>query len=191
VGGVQTLETDARIVVATNRDLEKEVAQGRFREDLYFRLNIFPIHMPPLRERGSDILLLADRFAAELGARSGRKILRISSPAIDLLMIYHWPGNVRELENCIERAVILSSDGVIHAYHLPPSLQSAESTGTGPSTTLDGALARLEKELIIEALKMERGNSAAAARRLAVTERRMGLAMRRFGIDWHRFRTKK
>ncbi len=191
VGGSQTINAEVRIVVATNRNLEKEVAEGRFREDLYFRLNVFPIHMPPLRERGSDILLLADHFADRLGKKAGKPILRISSPALDLLMIYHWPGNVRELENCIERAVIMSADGVIHAYNLPPSLQSAESTGTGPSTTLDGALARLEKELVLEALKMERGNAAAAARRLAVTERRIGLSLRRFGIDWRRFRTKQ
>ncbi len=190
VGGSQTINAEVRIVVATNRNLEKEVSFGRFREDLYFRLNVFPIHMPPLRERGSDILLLADHFADKLGKKAGKPIVRISSPALDLLMIYHWPGNVRELENCIERAVIMSSDGVIHAYNLPPSLQSAESTGTGPSTTLDGALARLEKELVLEALKMERGNAAAAARRLAVTERRIGLSLRRFGIDWRRFRTK-
>jgi Nif-specific regulatory protein len=191
VGGSQTINADVRIVVATNRDLEKEVSEGRFREDLYFRFNVFPIHMPPLRERGSDILLLADHFADKLGKKAGKPIVRISSPALDLLMIYHWPGNVRELENCFERAVIMSSDGVIHAYNLPPSLQSAESTGTGPSTTLDGALARLEKELVLEALKMERGNAAAAARRLAVTERRIGLSLRRFGIDWRRFRTKQ
>lgn len=191
VGGAQTIETNARIVVATNRNLEKEVSEGRFREDLYFRLNIFPIRMPPLRERGSDILLLADSFAARLGEKAGKPIVRISSPAIDLLVMYHWPGNVRELENCIERAVIMSSDGVIHAYNLPPSLQSAESTGTGPTTTLDGALARIEKELVLEALKMEKGNAAQAARRLGVTERRMGLALRRFGVDWRRFRTKK
>ncbi len=191
VGGSHTIDTDVRVVVATNRNLEKEVAAGRFREDLFFRLNVFPVHTPPLRERGSDILLLADHFASRIGARTGKPILRISSPALDLFMIYHWPGNVRELENCIERAVILSTDGVIHSYNLPPSIQSAESTGTGPSTSLDGALARLEKELVVEALKMERGNAAGAARRLAVTERRMGLSLRRFGIDWRRFRTKK
>jgi Nif-specific regulatory protein len=189
VGGSSTLKSDVRVIVATNRDLEKEVAEGRFRADLFWRLNVFPLRVPPLRERRSDIVLLADHFAEKHGHRSGKPILRISSPAIDLLVTYHWPGNVRELENCIERAVILSTDSVIHAYHLPPSLQSADSTGTGPGSTLDASLARLERELLVEALKICRGNAAAAARRLGVTERRMGLALHRYGIDWRRFRT--
>jgi Nif-specific regulatory protein len=189
VGGSVTLKTDVRVIAATNRDLEREVAESRFRADLFWRLNVFPIRVPPLRERRSDIVLLADYFAEKHSRRSGKPILRISSPAIDLLMTYHWPGNVRELENCMERAVILSTDSVIHAYHLPPSLQSADSTGTGPASTLDASLARLERELLVEALKICRGNAAAAARRLGVTERRMGLALHRFGIDWRRFRT--
>jgi len=190
VGGGRPLRADVRVVAATNRDLEREVAAGNFRSDLYWRLAVFPLRMPPLRERGGDIVILADHFAEKFGASQGKRIARISTPAIDLLMSYHWPGNVRELENAIERAVILSSDGVIHAYHLPPSLQSAESTGTGPASTLDAALARLERELIVEALKMEDGNAAAAARRLGVTERRIGLALKRYGIDWRRFRGK-
>jgi Nif-specific regulatory protein len=190
VGGGRPLRADVRVVAATNRDLEREVVAGRFRSDLYWRLAVFPLRMPPLRERGGDIVILADRFAERFGASQGKRIARISTPAIDLLMSYHWPGNVRELENAIERAVILSSDGVIHAYHLPPSLQSAESTGTGPASTLDASLARLERELLVEALKMEDGKAAAAARRLGVTERRMGLALKRYGIDWRRFRGK-
>jgi Nif-specific regulatory protein len=190
VGGGRPLRADVRVVAATNRDLEREVAGGRFRSDLYWRLAVFPLRMPPLRERGGDIVILADHFAEKFGASQGKRIARISTPAIDLLMSYHWPGNVRELENAIERAVILSSDGVIHAYHLPPSLQSAESTGTGPASTLDASLARLERELLVEALKMEDGKAAAAARRLGITERRMGLALKRYGIDWRRFRGK-
>ena len=189
VGGQSTIKSDVRVIAATNRDLEKEVAEGRFRADLFWRLNVFPLLVPPLRERRSDIVLLADHFAEKHGRRSGKPILRISSPAIDLLVTYHWPGNVRELENCIERAVILSTDSVIHAYHLPPSLQSADSTGTGPASTLDASLARLERELLVEALKICRGNAAAAARRLGITERRIGLALHRYGIDWRRFRT--
>ncbi len=189
VGASATLHADVRVIAATNRDLERDTEDGRFRRDLFWRLNVFPIRVPPLRERRPDIILLADHFAEKYGSRSGKKILRISSPAIDLLMSYHWPGNVRELENCIERAVVLSADSVIHAYHLPPSLQSAESTGTGPGSTLDAALARLERELLIEALKICKGNAAAAARKLGLSERRMGLAMRRFGVDWRRFRT--
>jgi Nif-specific regulatory protein len=189
VGGSATLSADVRVIAATNRDLEKEVSEGRFRSDLFWRLNVFPLKVPALRERRSDIVLLADHFAEKHGRRAGKPILRISSPAIDLFMTYHWPGNVRELENCIERAIILSTDSVIHSYHLPPSLQSADSTGTAPGSTLDAAIARLERELLVESLKMCRGNSAAAARRLGITERRMGLALHRYGIDWRRFRT--
>ncbi|MDX9828307.1 MAG: sigma-54 dependent transcriptional regulator [Spirochaetia bacterium] len=190
VGGNKSIKTNARIITATHRDLQKEVREGRFREDLFFRLNVFPIRLPPLRERGADILLLADHFAETLGISQGKMIKRISSPALDLLMIYHWPGNVRELENCIARAIILSSDSVIHSYDLPPSLQSASSTGTEPSSSFDGAIARLEKEMVVEALKIELGNSAQAAKRLGITERRFRFALQRYKIDYRQFRTK-
>ncbi len=190
VGGGSTIKADVRVLAATNRDLEKEVAEGLFREDLFWRLNVFPIRMPPLRERGGDIVLLADHFALGIGLRLGKPVLRISTPAIDLFMSYHWPGNVRELENAIERAVVLSSDGVIHAWQLPPSLQSAASTGTAPLSTLDATLARMERELIVEALKMSKGKAVVAAQSLGITERRFGLALRKYAIDWHRFRTK-
>lgn len=190
VGGNTSIEANVRVIAATNRNLQESVDQGDFRPDLYYRLNVFPINIPPLRERGADILLLADHFVAKFNRENTKKIQRISTPALDLLMIYHWPGNVRELENCILRAAILSTDGVIHAYHLPPSLQSAASTGTEPSTGLDAAIARLEKELIIEALKLENGNAAAAARRLGATERRVRYAMQRYRIDARRFKTK-
>ncbi|HUX38738.1 MAG TPA: sigma-54 dependent transcriptional regulator, partial [Rectinemataceae bacterium] len=191
VGGGESLRADVRIVAATNRELEREVAEGRFREDLFWRLNVFPIRMPPLRERGGDIVLIADHFAETIGVRIGKPILRISTPALDLLTSYHWPGNVRELENAIERAVVLSSDGVIHAWHLPPSLQSAASTGTAPTSTLDSTLARIERELIVEALKIADGVAVQAAHSLGITERRFGLAMHKYNISWKRFRTKK
>jgi len=191
VGGGESLRADVRLVAATNRELEREVAEGRFREDLFWRLNVFPLRMPPLRERGGDIVLIADHFAETIGARIGKPILRISTPALDLLTSYHWPGNVRELENAIERGVVLSSDGVIHAWHLPPSLQSAASTGTAPTSTLDSTLARIERELIVEALKISDGVAVKAAQSLGITERRFGLAMRKYNIGWKRFRTKK
>jgi len=190
VGGNTSIEANVRVIAATNRNLQEAVDQGLFRADLYYRLNVFPINVPPLRERGADILLLADHFVAQFNKENAKKIKRISTPALDLLMIYHWPGNVRELENCILRAAILSVDGVIHAYHLPPSLQSALSTGTEPATGLDAAIARLEKELIIEALKLENGNVAAAARRLVATERRVRYAVQRYKLDTKRFKAK-
>ncbi|GHV65207.1 sigma-54-dependent Fis family transcriptional regulator [Spirochaetia bacterium] len=191
VGGTSTIKVDVRLIAATNRNLEEEVKVGRFREDLYYRLNVFPLHIPPLRERKSDIVLLADHFTGKYAEKNGKHIKRISTPAIDLLTSYSWPGNVRELENCIERAVILSADQVIHSYNLPPSLQSAASTNTEPTTTLEAALSRLEKELIVEALKMADGNMASAARRLGITERQIGLRVRHYGINWRLYRATK
>ena len=191
VGGNSTIKVDVRLITATNRNLEEAVKSGRFREDLYYRLNVFPLHIPPLRERKSDIVLLADYFAEKYADRNGKRIKRISTPAIDLLTSYSWPGNVRELENAIERAVILSRDQVIHSYDLPPSLQSPSSTNTEPTTTLEAALSRLEKELVVEALKIADGNMAAAARRLGITERQMGLRVRHYGINWRLYRATK
>jgi Nif-specific regulatory protein len=191
VGGTSTIKVDVRLVAATNRNLEDEVKAGRFREDLYYRLNVFPLRIPPLRERTSDIMLLADHFAGKYGEKNGKLIRRISSPAIDLLISHSWPGNVRELENCIERAVILSNDEVIHAYNLPPTLQSAASSNTAPTSTLEAALSRLEKEMILEALKMADGNMACAARSLGISERQMGLRVHHYGINWRVYRTTK
>ncbi len=188
VGGSSTIKADVRLIAASNRDLEKLTESGQFRLDLYYRLNVFPIHIPPLRERPTDILLLADYFVERCCAKSGKRVLRISTPAIDLLMGYHWPGNVRELENCIERAVLLSDDEVIHGHHLPPTLQTAESAAAVPRGTLASALANVERELLVEALKSARGNMAAAAESLGVTRRVLGLRVRKYRIPPRRFR---
>ncbi|MBN1532401.1 MAG: sigma 54-interacting transcriptional regulator [Spirochaetes bacterium] len=188
VGGGITVKVDVRIIAATHRDLEGMVKEGTFREDLYYRLNVFPIPVPPLRVRRTDIMLLADHFAEKYGGLHRKEMTRISTPAIDMLMAYHWPGNVRELENCIERAVILSTDGVIHGYHLPPSLQMATDQSSAPASTLKGMVERYERELILEELKRARGNMAGAARSLGITERIMGLRVAKYGIDPARFR---
>jgi Nif-specific regulatory protein len=188
VGGTETVKVDVRIVAATNRDLESMVADNEFRQDLYYRLNVFPIHIPPLRERKTDIPLLVDFFVERYGKQNNKTITRVSTPAIDMLMAYHWPGNVRELENCIERAVLLSDDNVIHGHHLPPTLQTAESSGTVPSGTLDEAIDNLEREMILDALKSSRGNMAKAARALDVSERIMGLRVKKHDIDPKRFK---
>jgi Nif-specific regulatory protein len=190
VGGVETIKVNVRVVAATNRLLEEEIQKGNFREDLFYRLNVFPIHIPCLRDRKSDVMQLADHFVEKYAEKNHKTIKRISSPAIDLLMSYHWPGNVRELENCVERAVLLSSDQVIHSYHLPPSLQSAESSGTRSASTLQEALDQLEEEMIREALKSARGNRAKAARELGLTERIMGLRVDKFNIDCVSYKTK-
>ncbi|MEW6350680.1 MAG: nif-specific transcriptional activator NifA [Thermodesulfobacteriota bacterium] len=191
VGGSQTLKVDVRIITATNRNLERLIQEERFRQDLYYRLNVFPVHMPPLRERRTDIPLLADFFVEKYNKANAKSVRRISTPAIDMLMSYHWPGNVRELENCIERAVLLSSDGVVHGQHLPPTLQTAEASNTHSSGALDATLATVERDMIVDALKAARGNKAKAARALGISERIMGLRVRRFGIDPRRFRTAK
>lgn len=188
VGGTQTIKVDVRVVTATNRNLEKMIEEGKFRIDLYYRINVFPVYIPPLRERKSDILELADYFLEKYSSQSGKKVVRLSTPAIDMLMAYHWPGNVRELENIVERAVLLSQDGVIHAYHLPPSLQTAETSGTEPKGTLQEALDAVEREMIVEALKVNRGFMAKAARQLGLTERIMGLRVKKYGIASERFR---
>jgi Nif-specific regulatory protein len=190
VGSSETVKVDVRVIAATNRDLAALVARGEFREDLYYRLNVFPILMPPLRDRGSDILLLADYFVEKYSKLNSKPVRRISTPAIDALMSYHWPGNVRELENVIQRSIILSDDGVIHSYHLPPTLQSAESSGTAYRGGLERRLASVEQELIVDALKASQGNMAEAARELGVTERVMALRVRGYGIEYRLYRPK-
>lgn len=190
VGGNDTRRANVRVITATNRNLEEQLSSGEFREDLYYRLNVFPIHIPPLRDRRSDILLLADHFIEKYSQRNHIPVRRISTPAIDLLMSYHWPGNVRELENCIERAVLVSVDEVIHSHHLPPSLQSAESTDTQLRGTLQESLDNLERELVLDALKSTRGNMARAARLLGITERIIGLRVSKHNIDPRAYRSR-
>ncbi len=189
VGGDATVQVDVRIVAATSRDLEQMVDEGLFRPDLYYRLNVFPIRLPPLRERRADVLLLADHFVERLGPGRGREVRRISTSAIDMLMAYHWPGNVRELENCIERAVLLATDGVILGHHLPPTLQTGEASGTVLARGgLQARLDAVERELVLDSLKESRGNMAEAARVLGLTERKFGLRVKKYGIDWRAFR---
>lgn len=189
VGGHTPIKANVRILTATSRNLEEMIEQDKFRADLYYRLNVFPIYAPPLRERKTDLLLLADYFVEKYAKLNGKSIGRISTAAIDLLMSYHWPGNVRELENCIERAVLLSPGQSIEANHLPPTLQkkdASEKSTTGGA--LDAAVSALEYEMIVQELKGCDGNMAAAARKLGLTERQMGLRVKRLGIDFKRFR---
>lgn len=188
VGGTGTVKVDVRLIAATNRPLEKLIEEGDFRSDLYYRLNVFPIHIPPLRERKTDIPLLADHFVEKYSRANGKHIRRISTPAIDMLMAYHWPGNVRELENCIERAVLVSVDDVIHGHYLPPTLQTAEASGTAPPGDLPAILEAEEKEMILDALKSSRGNRARAARALGISERVMGLRVKKYGLEPKKFR---
>jgi len=188
VGGNQTIKVDIRIITATNRDLVDMVAKGTFREDLFYRLNVFPITIPPLRDRGSDIITLADHFVSRFAKEAGKEIKRISTPALNMLMSYNWPGNVRELENVIERAVILTEDEVIHGCNLPPSLQTSVLTESDYKGSLEAKLASVEYEMLVEALKTHHGNMTEAARELGLTRRIMGLRLGKFNLDYKTFR---
>jgi Nif-specific regulatory protein len=188
LGGVRSVKVDVRLITATHRDLEAAVKAGTFREDLYYRLQVFELFMPPLRERQADILLLADHFVERIAAAQGKDVRRISTSAIDMLVAYHWPGNVRELENAIERAILVCEGGVIHAHHLPPSLQTAEISGTLPGTGLGEAVAAFERDLLQDALKSARGNRSRAARLLQTTERILNYKIRKYGLEPERFR---
>jgi len=192
VGAEKSIDVNVRIIAATSMDLESEIADSKFREDLYYRLNVFPIHLPSLRERRSDILLLADNFVQKYNEVYGKSIKRISTAAINMMMMYHWPGNVRELENCIERAVLTSTDDVIHGYSLPPSLQTSDQTGTAilprEGASLKQMVETYEREIIIDALKKHRGNAAAAARELQTTQRIINYRIKKLGVEPQNYR---
>ena len=188
VGGHKTIKADVRIIAATNKNLEQAVEEETFRGDLYYRLNVFPIYMPPLRERKTDILLLSDYFLEKYAGENNKEIRRFSTPAIDMLMNYHWPGNVRELENCIERAVLLCEEGVIHSYHLPPTLQTGSESDTLPALSLEDALSHLEREMLIDALKNTRGNISNAANLLKTTVRKFSYKAGKYDIEYRHYR---
>jgi Nif-specific regulatory protein len=188
VGGNRPIKVDIRIVAATNRDLSEMVNNREFREDLFYRLDVFPITIPPLRERGSDVIALADFFVARYAKECHKDVKRISTPALNMLMSYHWPGNVRELENVIERATILSEGGVIHGYDLPPSLQTPVLSGTVQKGGLTARLGAIEYEMIVDALKTKEGNMTEAARELGLTRRILTLRMQKYGISYKDYR---
>ncbi len=187
VGSNDGVSVNVRVLAATSRNLEKEIEKGGFREDLYYRLNVFPIILPPLRERRSDIMLLVDHFLQKYSTMYGKNIKRISTSAINMMMAYHWPGNVRELENCVERAVLTAADDVIHGYNLPPSLQTSDETQTSifprDGADLKTMVESYEKEIITDALKKHRGNAAACARYLNTTQRIINYRIQKLGIN--------
>ncbi len=199
LGGAATLKTDVRLIAATHRDLEKLVAEGSFREDLYYRLNVFPIYLPPLRERKTDITLLAEHFLEKYARQNNQPTPHLSQSAMDLLMHYNWPGNVRELENVLERALLVCDGDIILSSHLPPSLQSrwdagAAQEGSGNRGSERPSLAfqveSLEKELITEALIATRGNQSAAAEYLDTSLRILGYKIKRYSLDPKQYRGK-
>ena len=189
VGSNTPIKVNLRILAATNRDLAEMVTKGSFREDLYYRLNVFPITIPPLRDRGNDIVALADYFVAKFSQEMGVDVHRLSTPALNMLLAYHWPGNVRELENVVERAVLLAEGGVIHGYHLPPSLQApVASEVVGREGSLEARLDAIEYEMIVEALKLHHGNMTEAAAQLGLTRRILGLRMAKHKLSHKEYR---
>jgi Nif-specific regulatory protein len=187
VGGYTPIKSDVRIIAATNSNLEEMVQHGQFRDDLYFRLNVFPIYIPSLRMRKTDVILLADHFLEKYAKAHGKDIKRITTPAIDMMMEYHWPGNVRELENCIERAVILCNEGAIHSYHLPATLQTGTKSKTLP-LSLEDAVANLEKEILMDSLKNTKGNINKAAKLIGITVRKFSYKAAKYNIRYKDYR---
>ncbi len=188
LGGSVTIKTDVRIVAATNRNLEESINKGEFREDLFYRINVFPIFIPSLRERREDIPALVDHFIEKFNRKNGFNIKRITTSAINMLMIHRWPGNIRELENVIERACIMTKDNVIHSYDLPPTLQTADSTNSTTDGGMMPVIEQLEKQLIRDALTSTKGNVTKAAEVLQITERMLGTRIKKYDIDAWQFK---
>lgn len=190
LGDERRIKVDARLVCATNRPLEDLVEQGLFREDLYYRINVFPVLIPPLRERPEDILPMVEHFLDVFSKEYGRPVRRVSTPAIDILLAYHWPGNVRELRNVLERAVLICDDDVLRAHHLPGMLQGEKSGApiwaTG-NLGLTETVANVERELIAAALAKAGGNIHQAARDLNITYRIIYYKMKKYDIDFKKY----
>ena len=189
VGGTRTITVDVRLVIATNRDLKREVREGRFREDLFYRLNVVPIQLPPLRERREDIPVLASYFVERFARRLKRTAKEIDPEVLDALAAHSWPGNIRELENVIERMVLLSDQPTLSRRDLPPELlvEPGRSPLSEPLSPLRERIRsetrRIEREVILEALEITNGNVTKAARRLGISRRGLQLKMKELEIE--------
>jgi transcriptional regulator with GAF, ATPase, and Fis domain len=201
VGGTRTLKVDLRILAATNKDLEKATSEGAFREDLFYRLNVIPLHLPPLRERQEDIPLLMEHFMAEFSRRKRKEPLKMSPEAMDCLMSYHWPGNVRELENLMERLVILNDSGTVTLRDLPerfhamrpPAGEAGQLQGVLPPAAmvlpdegidLNSVLDEVEKNLILQAMKTVGGVKSKAAAMLGLNRTTLLEKMKKKGVRY-------
>jgi two-component system, NtrC family, response regulator len=200
VGGIKTLHVDVRLIAATNRDLKQLIAEGRFREDLYYRLAVVPIALPPLRERKEDIPLLVDHFIEKYDRRLGKRVVGIEPESLQILMSYTWPGNIRELENLMERSVLFADGSLIEAASLPDSLREkggappvpiaavgplgaiAAPSGASMKEIVRQAQAELEKELISRALAETGGNVTRAAKRLQISRKSLQVKMKELGL---------
>jgi DNA-binding NtrC family response regulator len=203
VGGIKTIKVDVRLVTATNRDLQKEVASGNFREDLFYRLNVVPVQLPPLRDRKGDIPLLVEHFVSKFNERLKKKVTRVEDDALERLVAHPWPGNIRELENVLERTLLFCEGSSIRARDLPPELSglSPAAPSDAPSRPLDTSPSkptdtrasslkemvrqeteRLERELIVRALDETGGNVTQAARKLKISRKSLQNKMKEFGL---------
>jgi len=186
MGGSRGRRVDVRLISSTSKDLQEAVRQGRFREDLYYRINVIPIFLSPLRDRRDDILPLAEHFLGWYSQQCGKQVNRISTLAVARLLAHDWPGNESELENWIECAVLRSSDGVIHEHHLPPIQPAPQADPAAGNSPFKTAVDWVEREMITEAIKNSGGNMAAAARELGITSRIVRYKIRKLGIDYRR-----
>jgi transcriptional regulator with GAF, ATPase, and Fis domain len=196
VGGVKTTRVQVRLIAATSRDLTKEIAAGRFREDLYYRLNVVPLHLPPLRERREDIPLLVEHFRQKYNARLKKNVERIEDDALAALSGYSWPGNIRELENVLERTILFAEKPVIRAADLPPSLRAnavahedAAPAPTGvPSAPgplkeiVKEQVQAIERDLIVRGLEVTNGNVTRTAKLLKISRKSLQMKMKEFGL---------
>src|SRR5262249_16367273 len=197
VGGIKTIKVDVRLITATNRDLEKEIEAKNFREDLYYRLNVVPLHIPPLRERREDIPLLVDHIIRRFNERLKKNVGGVEPEALDRLMAYGWPGNIRELENVLERTLLFSDGPRIRLSDLPPesglaapplaggpSAAGAERPGSAASLKdiVRAETERVERELILRALDETGGNVTQAAKLLQISRKSLQMKMKEFGL---------
>jgi len=183
VGGIKNIKVDVRVIAATSKDLEKELKEGNFREDLFYRLNVIPINLPPLRERNEDIPLLVEHFLRQYAQREGKANMEISPEAMKLLAGYSWPGNVRELENAIERAVTLSETELISAKELPENVkEGALASREEERLTFKAKTDEYEKGLILEKLRSTGWNISEAAKQLKLTRQDLQYKIKKYGL---------
>ena len=186
VGDHKPIKVDVRVVSATNRDLEHLIREGSFREDLFFRINVFPLRCPPLRERLEDLPMIVQSFIRLNNSKTGKKIVGMTPEAIEKMIAYAWPGNIRELRNTVEYAFVLCSSGGIGAQHLPPKIAATAAVCTDPGLPQPGASENAKKDTLIRALRQSGGNRSEAARILGVSRVTVWKQIKKYGIDPYR-----
>ncbi len=191
LGGTKTIKVDVRLIASSNRDLWEAVQKNEFREDLYFRLNVVNIHLPPLRDRKEDLPLLVEHFIKKFNKKFNKEVTGVSQQTLALLYQYPWPGNVRELENCIERAVLLSPGNLITPEELPPQILGQFEKESFHSKNLDEVIQEVEKKMIVDALRKAQGIQAKAAKILGINERSLWHRVKKYKIDVKPFKMKQ